>query len=85
MKRKQIRTRGKIRFSEYFKELNAGDTVCVKREKGVVSAFPHRIQGNTGIIESKRGREYIVKINDFNQEKRYIISAVHLKKLENKK
>ena len=76
-----IRERGKMKLSEYFKELKEGDTVAIVRDLGVDGSFPKRIQGRTGIIESRRGNAYIVKLNDFNQEKRFIVQAIHLKKL----
>ena len=80
-KRKKIRTRGKISLSEYFKELREGDTVSVSREKGLQPSFPKRMQGRTGIIENKRGNTYVVKLSDQGKEKRLIIGAIHLKKL----
>lgn len=81
-KRKMIREKGKVRLSRYFQTLNNGDRVCVVRELSQRGSFPSRIQGKTGVIESKRGKSYIVKLMDYNQEKRYIIQAIHLKKLK---
>lgn len=83
-KGKQIRERGKIRLSEYFKELKEGDVVAVVKEASLSSNFPKRIQGRTGTIESKRGRAFIVKLKDLNEEKRYIIEPIHLKRLKSK-
>jgi len=40
------------------------------------------MQGKTGVVESRRGKAYIVKIKDNKQEKRYIIPAIHLKKIK---
>ena len=82
MIKKNIRTMGKLSFSEYFKELKEGDSVAVKKELSVTSSFPERLQGRTGIVESKRGKAYIVKLNDLNKEKRYLIEPIHLKKLK---
>jgi len=82
-KQKQIRTIGKIKLSEYFKELKDGDSVAIIKDASHTSNFPDRIHGATGVIESKRGRAYVVKLNDFNKEKRFIIQAIHLKKLNN--
>lgn len=83
MKRKNIRERGKIRLSRYFQKLKEGDKVAVVRELSERGAwgFPKNIQGRTGIVESKRGKAYIVKINDKDKEKTYIIKPVHLKKI----
>ncbi len=82
LKRKNIRARGKIKLSEYFQEFNKGDRVAVKRELSVQPKFPKRLQGRSGVINGKRGSSYIVKINDINKEKTYIIHPLHLKKLK---
>ena len=82
LKRKKVRERGKIRLGEYFKKFKKGENVAVKRELGVKSSFPNRIQGKTGKIAEKRGKSYIVKIKDLGQEKKFIIHPVHLKKIK---
>ena len=82
IKRKQLKTRGKIKFSEYFKELKDGEKVSVIRELSVQPKFPKQIQGRSGIITGKRGNSYLVKINDFNKEKLYIIHPIHLRRLK---
>jgi len=81
-KRKQIRTRGKIKFSEYFKKSKKGDKVAVKIELAENQNLPKKMQGKTGEIEDKQGDNYIVKIKDLNKEKKMIIHPVHLKKLK---
>ncbi|MEK6883685.1 MAG: 50S ribosomal protein L21e [Nanoarchaeota archaeon] len=79
---KKVKEKGKIRFSEYFKKLKEGDKVAIVRELSVSASFPQNIQGRTGVVEERRGRAYIVKINDYNQEKRFIIEPIHLKKIK---
>lgn len=82
MKRsKKMREKGKIRLSKYFQKFEEGDKVTVVKDAGEMSSFPETLQGRTGKIETKRGKAYIVKIFDKNQEKRYIIHPVHLKRL----
>lgn len=78
---KSKRQKGKISLSRYFQELKVGDRVAVIKDKSLKSSFPDRIQGDTGIVEAIRGKAYIVKLMDFNEEKRYIIQAAHLKKI----
>ena len=82
MAKKPIREKGKVRLSEYFKELKEGDVVSISREASQTAYFPPRMQGKTGRIEGKRGRSYVVKIRDMNEEKRYIIKPIHLKKFK---
>ena len=81
-KRKSVRTRGKLQLSKYFQELAPGETVAVVREPAVQSAFPERLQGRTGFVETKRGKSYIVKIKDQKKEKSFIIDSIHLKKIK---
>lgn len=80
--KKKMRTKGKIQFSKYFQELKKGDTIAVVREPSVSSNFPERLQGRTGTVEGKRGKVYIVAIKDQNQEKKFLIEPIHLKKLK---
>ncbi len=80
--KKPVRGKGKIRLGRYFQNLKAGDRVCIVREAAMPVNFPGRLQGRTGIIEEKRGKAYIVRLNDFNQEKKFIIEPVHLKKIK---
>jgi len=80
LKKKKIRERGKIKLSEYFKELNEGDRVSIVRELSQSTGFPKTIQGRTGVIEGKRGNSYIVNIR-IGKEKRFLIHPIHLKKL----
>ena len=82
IKRKQVTQRGKIRLSEYFKNLKNGERVAIIRELSENPKFPYQLQGRSGVIAGKRGRAYVVKMMDFDQEKTHIISAVHLKKLK---
>ena len=82
IKKKKQREHGKIKLSRYFQDFKKGDKVGVIRELAVQPKFPKQLQGRTGVIESKRGSHYIVKIKDIKKEKTYIIHPVHLKKLK---
>lgn len=82
MKKKKVRTKGKISFSRYFQDFKEGDIVSVVRELAISASFPKRLQGKTGVIESKRGKVYFVKIKDKNKEKKFLIEPIHLKKIK---
>ncbi len=82
VKKKSIRTRGKMPLSKYFQELKEGDFVSVSREWSVNSNFPGRLQGRTGVVEGKRGRAHIVNIKDQDKEKKFLIAPIHLKKIK---
>ncbi|HLD97871.1 MAG TPA: 50S ribosomal protein L21e [Candidatus Nanoarchaeia archaeon] len=79
--RKKIRERGKVRFSEYFKELKEGDKVALKKEQSFPANFKERMQGKTGTIIGKRGRNYVVEVNDFKKKKVFIVPPIHLKRI----
>ena len=82
IKRKRQREHGKIKLSRWFQDFKKGDKVAVIRELSFQPKFPKQLQGRSGIIESKRGNSFIVKIKDLNKEKTYIIHPIHLKKLK---
>ena len=82
IKRKNIREHGKVGLSKYFQEFKRGERVAVKRELALQPKFPKKLQGRSGIVSGKRGTAYIVKMNDLNKEKTYIIHPVHLRKLK---
>lgn len=81
--RKPLRERGKLSVSRYFQKYSEGDKVCLKAEPSVQKGiYFRRFHGKTGIIESKRGNCYNVRIKDINKEKVLIIHPIHLKKLQ---
>ncbi len=82
VKRKNIRTRGKIQLSRYFQKFKEGDFVSVSIEKSLKKSFPERLQGRTGTIKGKKGKAYIVIIKEMRKKKEFIIPAIHLKKIK---
>ena len=80
--RKPIRTRGKISMKRYFQDIKEGEYVAVDRELSRKRNFPKRLQGKTGVVIGKRGRSYIIAINDIEKEKIFIIEPIHLKKIK---
>lgn len=82
MNKKPIRTRGKLELSRYFQKLNVGDFVAISREPAIPANFKKRLQGDTGIVEGKRGRFYIIKIKDHNEYKTLLVEPIHLKKIK---
>ena len=82
VRRKKVRTRGKLQLSRYFQELKEGVKVSIVRERSIAGSFPKRLHGRTGVVEAKRGREYMIKLKDQNKEKRFLIEPIHLKKIK---
>ena len=85
MNKKPLREKGKLKFSRHFQELKKGDKVALIRELSIPSEFPERLQGRTGVVEGRQGKVYIVKLNDMNREKTYLVAPIHLKKMETTK
>lgn len=82
VRRKKVRARGKIQFSKYFQNFEKGDPVSIVKEKSLDNPIPRRMQGRTGKVDSKRGKAYIVSINDQNKEKKFIINPVNLRRVK---
>ena len=78
---KNVSLKGKIKISEYLKELNNGDKVQVLLEPAVHKGCYHlKFYGKRGIVNGKEGECYKVLIKDFKKEKTLIVHPVHLKK-----
>ena len=81
-KKRNIRTRGKISLSGYFKKLKIGDKVAVVKQQNIPSYYPQRIIGMSGKVVGVRGSSAIVNIIDGNLPKQYIIKPCHLRTLK---
>ncbi len=79
---KRMRERGKLRLSQYFNEFETGDRVTVVRELSLMPQFPEKLQGRSGIVIGKQGDYYIIKMKDIAKEKKYLVHAVHLRRLK---
>lgn len=82
LKRKNVKTRGKLKLSQYFQELKKGDRVAVVREQALNPEFPKRIQGKSGVVIGIKGRACIISMLDGDELKTYIIKPMHLRKLK---
>tara|TARA_Y100000034_G_C6530019_1_gene228342 strand:- start:204 stop:482 length:279 start_codon:yes stop_codon:yes gene_type:complete len=82
VRRKKLRTRGKLKLSEYFKKLGVGDRVALVEERSVGATFPARMTGRTGTVQGMRGKEYIVEARDQKKKKTFIVHPIHLKKIK---
>lgn len=84
VRRKGVRTRGKLQLSRYFQKFENGDRVSFVRERSLTTNVPARLQGRTGVVEGKRGTSYIVKMKDQTKEKEFLVAPIHLKKIKTK-
>ncbi len=81
VRRKSVRTRGKLQLSKYFQEFENGDSVIVVIEDSVQNNLPKRMQGRTGVVGAKRGRAYIINVKDHDKMKKFLVEPIHLKKM----
>ena len=56
----------KGKMSRIFQELKEGESVAVVIDVSESADFPKRMQGRTGIIESKKGKAFHFGENDCN-------------------
>jgi ribosomal protein L21E len=80
--KKPVRTRGKLSLSKYFQKFKEGDFVAISREKSIPVNFNKRLQGNTGVVKSKKGKTYVIKIKEVKKEKEILVEPIHLKKIK---
>ena len=80
-RKQRIRERGKLSLSRYFQELAKGQKVAIKPEASLPFSLPIGFSGKMCVVESKRGKAYVVKIKDGNMTKRVILLPIHLVKL----
>ena len=74
--------KGKISLKSYFKQLKEGDKVKLIAEPAVHEGpVFRRFYGRSGIVQSKKGRCYEVKVNDGKKQKLLIVHPVHLEKM----
>lgn len=85
LKHKSPRTKGKFSFTRYFQKFQEGDSVAVVKELTFPFGYSKRLQGRTGKVIAKRGSSYEIEVRDLNKLKRYMLPAIHLKKIEDAK
>lgn len=81
LKRKNIRTRGKLPLSRFFQRFKEGDSVALVKELSLESSFSNRMQGRTGRVIAKRGSAYVVEVKDLGMKKQFIVKPIHLKRI----
>ena len=80
-KGKRIKEKGKIRFSDYFKNLSKGERISIVPDASVRSAFPRRVRGKSGVVLESRGKFKVVEVMDGARAKKFIIHPVHLRRI----
>ncbi len=81
--KKSIRVGRTNPITKRIQTFNENDLVHIIIDPSIQKGQPHpRFHGKTGKVSDKRGRAYIVAINDGNKAKKLIIRPDHLKMQE---
>jgi ribosomal protein L21E len=81
MKGKQVRQRGKVKLSSYFKKIDEGNSVALNIDEGMTFSFPRRFQGRSGKVVGTRGDCKLVEIKDGGKNKIFIVHPIHLRNI----
>jgi len=77
--RKRPRDRGKVGLSRLMRERAAGERVMIKIEPSVHKGMPHKkYHGKVGVVEGRRGRSYILRLQLGKATKTLIVRPEHL-------
>lgn len=77
--KKNPRERGKVKISKLLHEYQPGNNIVVKIDPSVQKGMPHRrFHGQIGTIVEKRGRSYVVSVNQGDATKEIVVRPEHL-------
>jgi len=75
-------SREKNTVNQFLEEFSIGENVLIKIEPSSHRAVPHpRFKGRSGVIMGKRGRSYLVEVEDGSLKKTVIATSEHLRHL----
>lgn len=76
---KRPRERGKIGLSRILRTYQPGEKVTILIEPSVHKGMPHRrYHGRVGVVRAKRGKSYVVHVEQGSQTKQIIARPEHL-------
>ena len=59
----KLKYKTRVSFSKHFQKFQNGEIVAVIKKPSVTASFPGRLHGQTGVIDGKVGKAYVVRIN----------------------
>lgn len=81
---KKPRERGLQPLGRLLHEYEEGEKVVVKIDSAVQKGMPHaRYQGRVGVVAEKRGRAYVVNMQEGGKARNLIILPEHMTPLAN--
>ena len=78
---KPVREKGKLGLSRLLASYEVGEKVVINIDAGIHGGVPHRrYQGRVGTVLEKRGRSYVVEIQQEKIVKLIVAPPEHLKR-----
>jgi large subunit ribosomal protein L21e len=78
---RKLKAKEKLTVNQMLQKFEIGDVVAIDIRRNAKN-IPHpRFNGRVGKIIEKRGRAYVVEINDYNVKKKIIALPADLKKV----
>ena len=78
--KKKPRERGMQPIGRMLHEYNNGDKVVLKIDPSVHGGMPHaRYHGKVGVVMEKRGQAYVIKMEEKNKTREFIVRPEHLR------
>jgi ribosomal protein L21E len=75
---RKLRGKGRVTVAQAVSTFNVGDKVVIT-PKAQRSGLPHmRYANRHGTVVEKRGKGYVVEVNDMNTTKKIVVGTVHL-------
>lgn len=76
---RKLKGRSVTSVGQMMQTFNVGDNVVIA-PRAKFEGLPHlRYAGRHGTIRERRGRSYVVEVEDYNKKKMVIVGPVHLK------
>lgn len=78
--RKPLRKRGLVPLGYLLRNYKTGDNVVINIEPSIQKGMPHRrYHGKLGRVKEKRGRAYVVDVDEGGKLRQIIANPIHLK------
>jgi len=78
---RKLKAKGKLTINQMLQKFEIGDVVAIDIKRNAKN-IPHpRFNNKVGKIVEKRGKAYVVEINDYNIKKRIIALPEDLRKV----
>ncbi len=80
---KKPRNRGELPPNRVLRNFEIGSRVAIVLEPSQQKGMAHpRFQGETGVVDSRQGEAFVVKITSGNKPKTLVVRAEHLRQVQ---